>query len=942
MRQILTLSAALFTSAAFSQLTYVNSPERLNGNTASGGCMGVVDMNGDGMDDIAILNGSDQLIVKYQNADGSFTAFDYGTIAPEGQWGWAIADIDNDGHKDVVSGGSYDGTHYVRITAPGVFTLSDLNGGDIFTQCMSIADMNGDGRNDVFACHDDGAPNIWLTNASGVPQIAPGYVDFTTACNGTAGDMSGNYGSTFTDFDNDGDIDLHISHCRQGVDDPNDCRRWDRLFVNDGNNNYSDQAAMYGLENREQVWTSDFGDYDNDGDLDVVSTTHSSTMMLFKNDGTGHYTNVTAGSGLEVTGFFLQGLFRDFDNDGYLDVLTASAHYYFKGNGDGTFEEVENVFPASETMHSFAIGDLNNDGFEDVFANYGDGYIGTNPGFPDRLWLAQPNGNHWFRVSLQGTVSNRDAVGARVTITGPFGTKIREVHAGESYGIVNSFTLTFGLGSFDEITSMRIDWPSGLTETFNDIEVDTRIHVIENTCISPTALITTPGDPIVCGNGDAITLTANPGFNYNWSTGATTQSIDVSAAGNYMVTIDDGQGCEATTSIFVAQSPDETPSLQLSGDESFCEGGEVVITSSEAAGYTWSTGATTQSITVSTSGTYSVTIDGVCGDFQSDAVEVTVLDAPDAPLADDVTIPVPGTATLNATGDNIEWYDVAVGGTAIGTGNVFETPFLNTSTTFWVAAGTVHGGGTAYGGMIDRTTTGAYHTNADNYEIFQASAPFILRSVKVYANGAGNRTIAITNEGGATIATGVFNIPNGESRVQLDFSVPQGGPYNLRVVGGNPQLWRDAAGSDPAYPFALGTVGTITSSSASGPNALEYYYFFYDWEVEALSTVCMSERVPVEVNVTSTNSMGEEGDDVGISVWPNPATDVLSITLGQATGRVSVDMMDVTGRVIRSTSSNRVQANGTMQMKVSDLATGEYMVRVKHDRGTSMHRVVVR
>ena len=81
--------------------------------------MGVVDMNGDGLDDIAKLNNANICQVDYQNPDGSFTFVDYGAVSNAGQWGWAIADIDNNGHKDVLSGGNGDGTHYVRITSPG-------------------------------------------------------------------------------------------------------------------------------------------------------------------------------------------------------------------------------------------------------------------------------------------------------------------------------------------------------------------------------------------------------------------------------------------------------------------------------------------------------------------------------------------------------------------------------------------------------------------------------------------------------------------------------------------------------------------------------------------------------------------------------------------------------------------------------------------------------
>ncbi|MEO8588847.1 MAG: FG-GAP-like repeat-containing protein [Flavobacteriales bacterium] len=944
-RRLSSLALALAcASGVMAQLAFTNASAMLSHDSHAGACVAVADMDGDGLDDIVQLDMSEHVYILYQNADHTFVTFDYGVVENSSQWGWAMADLNNDGHKDICSGVGI--TNFLNITSRGVFTLTDLNGPNIFTQCMTMADFNNDGRVDVFACNDVGPSNIWITNGSGIPTYNSTVMPWATSCTGTAGDMSGNYGSTATDFDNDGDIDLHISHCRQGVNDANDCRRWDRLFVNDGTGHYTDQAAAYGMENHEQVWTTDFGDIDNDGDLDAFSTTHSSTLMLFLNDGTGHFTNATAGSGLQnSTGFFLQAKMEDMDNDGFLDILTGSSEHFFKGNGNGTFTEITNLFPSTKDILSFAFGDLNGDGFQDVYAGYGDGYVDGDPGFPDRLWLNTPNSNHWLNVKLTGVQSNRDAVGARVTITGPWGTQIREVHAGESYGITNSFICHFGLGNYTTVPTIVIHWPSGQVDTYTDIAVDQVIGAVEGICISPAAAITTPGSPIVCGNGDAITLTANPGFNYDWSTGATTQSIDVTAAGNYVVTIDDGNGCEATTSITVAQSPDETPTVTLDGDDTFCEGDEVTITSSEAAGYTWSNGGTDQSITVNTSGTFHVTIDGTCGDFSSADVTVTMLDAPDAPIADGVTIPGPGTADLMAVGDNIQWYDVPTGGTPVGSGNNWQTPPLAVPTTYWVAAGTIHGGGTSYGGQTDRINTaapGQYHTNADNYEIFNASSPFTLASVKVYANGAGNRTIAVIDQGnGSTIATGVFNIPNGESRVDLNFSVPQGGPYGLRVVGGDPQLWRDGNGSNPSYPYALGTLGSIVSSTVAGANATEYYYFFYDWEVEAVSTTCMGPRTPVEVNILSTGI--ETNANSGVRVWPNPATDVVSITLGTVKGRVSVDMMDATGRMVKSANADAsAQMNGTLQVQVGDLAPGEYVVRVKYDQGTSMHRIVVR
>lgn len=930
----LSLAIAVLSTAQ----TFTNATSSLPVTTASGGCVGVTDMDGDGLDDVATLDGSDQFRVFYQNPDGSFTDYDYGTVSTEAQWGFALGDIDNNGHKDLISGGSYDGVHYLSITSRGVATMASLNNGSLYTQCVNMADVNNDGHADYFACHDDGAPRIWLNDGSGNLAYDITGFDFMT---NPATDMSGNYGSVWTDFDNDGDIDLYIAKCRQGVNSQADPRRWDRLFVNDGNGNYTDQAAAYGVENRWQTWSVDFGDVDNDGDLDLVATNHDNTIQLFENDGTGHYTEVTAGSGLEETGFFLQSHFEDFDNDGFLDLLVAGGvSFYFQGNGDLTFTEVTGLLPAAKVLHSFGIGDLNNDGFRDVFASYGDGYVSPDPSFPDRLWLNTPNANHWLDVKFEGTTSNRDGIGARATIYGPWGVQIREVRAGESYGIVNSFTAHFGLGPNTQVDSLVVSWPSGTVDTYTNIPADQAITALEGVCLSPTASITTAGSPIVCTGGAPLTLTANPGYTYLWSTGGTTQSIDVTAGGAYTVTIDDGQGCTGQTSITVAQDPDETPTVSASGETTICALDEVTLTSSAATGYQWSNGATTQSITVNAAASYTVTVTGTCGSYTSIPVVVDVLTAAAAPAANDVTIPVPGTADLTATGDSISWFDVAVGGTPVGAGDTWTTPFLNVTTSFWAEDAVVYGGGTSYGGRTTNATPGAYHTNADNYLVFEANEDFILRSVKVYANGTANRTIGLVElNGGTVLAQSTISIPDGESRVQLDFNVPAGGPYGLRVIGGNPQLWRDANGSNPVFPYALGSLGTITGTTVGAPNTLNFYYFFYDWEVEEPTTLCAGPRTEVLVTVGPVG-IGETTGAAGLTVFPNPADDLVTIGWPAATGEVVVDVLDITGRIVRTTRAGA--ATGRMELDVDALAAGDYTVRVRVAGATAVQRLVVR
>jgi hypothetical protein len=187
------------------------------------------------------------------------------------------------------------------------------------------------------------------------------------------------------------------------VNDPNDCRRWDRLFVNDGNGNYTDQAVRLRLgEQASRCGQLTSVMYDNDGDLDAFQHhAQFSTLMLFRRTTAPATTPMRPpAAAWRITGFFLQAKMEDMDNDGFLDVLTGSAEHFFHGNGDGTFTEINNLLPGlAKDILSFAYGDFNADGFQDVYAGYGDGYVSGDPSFPDRLWLNTPNGNHYINVA---------------------------------------------------------------------------------------------------------------------------------------------------------------------------------------------------------------------------------------------------------------------------------------------------------------------------------------------------------------------------------------------------------------------------------------------------------------------------------------------------------------------------------------------------------------
>lgn len=852
MKQILAcLSSAMlligFLTLESKAQTFTNSQSTLGSGFNSGGCVGVVDMDGDGLDDVMILDQSRTLYIAYQESDGSFSNFSYGMVSSNQQWGSCVADIDGDGHKDVFSGGAYDGVHVEYISSRGQSTSDDLNNGSMFMQACNIVDIDNDGHLDVFACHDDALSRTWKNDGNGALSFDGNLMDllsydFSSFPNT---DHSGNYGTVWSDFDDDGDVDLYIAKCRQGVSNSQDPRRVNQLWVNDGNGNYTEQAAARGLQLFEQSWTADFADINNDGDLDCLVTNHTGTLMLLENDGTGNFTDISSSAGVALGGFFLQAKMEDMDNDGFVDIIySGGLDGYLRNNGDNTFSS-SNVFPYSDVMHSFSLGDLNDDGFIDLYASYGSIYVGADLGNDDILWLNDGNSNNWVSFDLEGIFSNQDAVGAKVKLYGPWGIQVREVRAGESYGITNSSKCHFGIGSETAITSAEVIWPSGTITTIDNPEINTVHQVLEAPCLLSEVTLSPSGDQGLCP-GTTIELDAPSGFDsYLWSNGETSSSIIVSEEGNYSLVVTDNEGCVGqSANVEITLVEPEVAEVIVEGDTEFCQGFSVTLSANEGASYLWSNGATEQTIEVGEDGSYDVQVTDICGNINSsETVPVNVFET-FLPEVEDEVIIGQGIATFTGIDTDLQWYANEGDLDPIATGESFTTPELTETTSYWVENPISYPGENASGGRTSQGV-GQHHTNSNNYLLFDAFENFTLESVKVWANGGGNRTIEMIDNNGNTVHTATFNIPDGEQVVELNWEVEAGSGYGLRTLDGNPQLWRDAPPTNLNYPYALGDLGAITSSSITGTNQFNYYYFFYDWQVSVEGVDCVSERVEV-------------------------------------------------------------------------------------------------
>jgi hypothetical protein len=277
-------------------------------------------------------------------------------------------------------------------------------------------------------------------------------------------------------------------------------------------------------------------------------------------------------------------------------------------------------------------------------------------------------------------------------------------------------------------------------------------------------------------------------------------------------------------------------------------GAPVTLTATPGYSYQWSNGATTRSIEVQQAGSYSVTVTAPCGSLVSAPVTVTALPAPAAPTGVGAEVLGPATADLAAVGEGtIVWYDAAQDGQELATGASFTTPVLEESTTYYAASRTTVAGEHTFAAKTN--LSGSQNSfNGKQWLIFDAYQPFELVSVKVYATGNGDRHFALVDNVGNLIEERYIYVPNGTHRVDLNMQVPAGTGHRITAFDDNTeiiqQLHRDNSGV--SYPYALGTLGAITSSSAGSA----FYYFLYDWEVRTPDVVLESSRTPVEAEVT--------------------------------------------------------------------------------------------
>ncbi len=497
----------------------------------SGGAI-IEDFDGDGLLDIMLSSSGplDPMHFFHNNGDGTFTdrTKEAGLGDEIGGLNMVLTDYNNDGHPDIlVLRGGWWGRFgeypmsLLKNNGDGTFDDVTEEAGLLVNgpgQTAAWADYDGDGWLDLFVGREskpgDGYPSqLFHNNRDGTftEVKAPGGAG-TDLPGLLSSDLGFVKGVAWGDYNNDGRPDLYVSTMfGQSYLFRNDGPR-DSAHPESGEWIFTDVTEQAGLGGSRYTFPTWFFDYDNDGWLDIFAGGYSTTSMedvgafelgkshhasvshLYRNNHDGTFTDLPRAAGLDRAITVMGANFGDLDNDGWLDVYLGLGDPSFEAllpkrmfrNDHGkVFQDVTTSggFGNLQKGHGIAFADLEGNGNEDVLEKLGGAYPGD--GFHTALYRNPGHGNHWVTLSLEGVRSNRAAYGARIAVTFEEHGKIRSVY--RAVGSVSSFggnpmRQHIGVGQASSIRRIEIWWPaSGVRQQFRNVAVDRTYHVREDT-----------------------------------------------------------------------------------------------------------------------------------------------------------------------------------------------------------------------------------------------------------------------------------------------------------------------------------------------------------------------------------------------------------------------------------------------------------------------------
>ena len=490
MKQIALLSIIIFRIAAidlysqdvnYQDLALSQGIDHTFSNNTNGSGVSFVDFDGDGLDDITLGTNEDDVIHFYKNTGTGFVRLNNLIDLQENTKSILWVDYDNDGDKDVFIGAYQSPNKLFRnegeMNFLDVTIQSNLPTADSLNTFGAIwGDYDRDGWLDLYYSArinsaDQGVHRnrLWKNMADGT------FMEVTNFANaGDEGRLP--FCSAFVDMNNDLWPDIYTA---------NDKKKRNTLLLNNANGLFTDISEESGAGIEMDAMCVAPGDYNNDGRLDIYLSNIATGGKLLTNESNGDECVVIENA--EETMVAMSGgigwgsVFVDVNNDGWEDLyvsgmLISNDQYssqLFVNDGLGAFSEDDFGF-VGDTVRSFnnAIGDIDNDGQMEIM-------VINSAGFNSQLWKAEKPDDNWLKVNLEGTVSNRDGIGAWISLYTEDNEQTRYTTCGNGFMGQNSENIHFGLADLEAIDSLTVTWPTGHIDRYYDIQVSQILKSIE-------------------------------------------------------------------------------------------------------------------------------------------------------------------------------------------------------------------------------------------------------------------------------------------------------------------------------------------------------------------------------------------------------------------------------------------------------------------------------
>jgi len=991
----------LINSTSFNQVAYSRS--------VSGG-YGMVsqDMDLDGKPELLVVGFTTNTLGVLRNLStpGNFL-FDapLNLTVPSNTRCVTTGDYDGDGKVDMALTVNGVGIYvYRNLSTPGSLSFAaplTITGGNSNTYQIATGDLNRDGKLDLaFTCVDQ---NVYILRNT---SSGAGAISFAGAI--TVNDTYALTGISIIDIDKDGIGDIATSAPNNNVVSVI------RNTTTAGSNSLTFDNPTFYNTNSSYPYRLFSGDFDKDGRIDLVTNNHSgATTSIFRNTSTPGSVSFDAAVNVSSPSSNYRLGVGDADGDGSPDLVTKSSGenlfsvYKNTTTGPGNISFAARVdYPGQAEVSGIIIADLDGDFVPDISTS-GISYntlrvhrntssvsdnvaptaickninlalspSGTATLTPDMIdgGSSDACGINSYSVSRSSfscadlghnsvvlTVTDRSGnsstctadvniVPAAIIVAGNSTvcegqTVSLEANLGDSYQWKKDGSPISGATNRNYIASTSGAYTVVVTNGGGCSGESPAINVVISP--APSVSISADGSTNLC-QGNTVTLTASDAASYTWSNGAVTQSITVGSAGNYFVTVQDANGCSGvsnTINVTIKSAALPDASVTASGSLSFCQGGSVTLSASQASEYLWSNGATTQSIVVSQSGSYSVKVTNSDGCFRvSSAVAVNVKPVPTVTASNDVSISPGGSTQLDAVGafsgsvapveTSLCLFDVNG-----GNGNCnFSDNLCNDGYAFQ--------NGTSYstvfsGGVISSLDFLEYYTNCGGVSTFN----YYLNGnyIGTYSDGGYSCTCSPASAGTYPRTNSIpasqfsqFVNSAGNNVLRIDIS-STGTLYmtGARVIVKSPgetYSWSPAAGlsnasvKNPIASPSQTTTYTVTYTIPNGCSATDQVTVSVGTAPQIVCPANISVGTDdglcgAYVNFAATETVGNPASTISYSVQPNSffelgtheVTATATNSVGSSSCTFSITVSDDESPVIGSTIGNPVPANTSSQ-----------------------------